>query len=178
MNSSNAANNALPGSGSGSQNAAADETGARASSYGQRLGNRRSRSDRNSKFSGPYIAAIVVGFYFFWPIGLALLAWALWSDQIKAMPLVQKFMQGDLPKAPSMPNMSGLMGRRPSNSALAEYLAQEQSRIKAEQHKLDELVKAFEAFKSAESQATDRRDFEEFLRHREATEGETPSAKA
>ncbi len=128
--------------------------------------------------SGPYIAAIVIGFVVFWPIGLALLTWALWREQIKAMPLVQKFMQGSMPKPPSMPSMSGLMGRRPSNSALADYLEQEQIRLKAEQAKLDELVKAFEAFKSAERKEADKRDFDEFLRHRGASASEDGSLKA
>ena len=123
---------------------------------------------------GVYIAAMVVGFVFFWPIGLAMLAWALWRDQIKANPMFQKFMQGSMPTPPSMSNLGGLMGRRPSNSALAEYLEQEQSRLKAEQHKLDELVKAFEAFKQAERQTADQRDFEEFLRRREAS-GDKPA---
>ncbi len=130
---------------------------------------RRSRSS----ISGPFIAAIVVGFVLFWPVGLALLVWALWGEQIKAFPPVQKLLQGNLPSKPAMPSMSGFMGRRPSNSALAAYLEQEQARLKAEQHKLDELVKAFEAFKAAERQDADRRDFEEFLRHREATGADT-----
>lgn len=139
-------------------------------------GNRRNRSSRS--VSGIYIAAMVVGFVFFWPIGLAMLAWALWRDQIKANPMVQKFMQGSMPTPPSMPNLGGLgglMGRRSSNTALAEYLEQEQSRLKTEQHKLDELVKAFEAFKQAERQTADQRDFEEFLRRRESS-GDTPTS--
>lgn len=135
--------------------------------------NRRERSSRS--VSGIYIAAMVVGFVFFWPIGLAMLAWALWRDQIKANPMVQKFMQGSMPTPPSMPNLGGLMGRKSSNTALAEYLEQEQSRLKAEQHKLDELVKAFEAFKQAERQTADQRDFEEFLRRREGS-GDTPTS--
>ena len=59
------------------------------------------------------------------------------------------------------------MARRPSNAALAEYLAREQRRLRDEQQKLDELVRAFEAFKEAERQANDQRDFENFLRQRQ-----------
>jgi len=141
-----------------------------------RSAGRSSRGERSSRsVGGVYIAAMVLGFVFFWPIGLAMLAWALWRDQIRANPMVQKFMQGSMPTPPSMPNLGGLMGRRSSNSALAEYLEQEQSRLKAEQHKLDELVKAFEAFKQAERQTADQRDFEEFLRRRESS-GETPAS--
>lgn len=116
-----------------------------------------------------YIAAIVAGFIIFWPIGLALLVWAIWRDQIKAMPWFQKIRQGDIPRPANLGGFAS--ARRPSNAALADYLAREQDRLKAEQEKLDELVKAFEAFKEAERNDRDRRDFENFLRQR----GESPT---
>ncbi|MEZ5650523.1 MAG: DUF2852 domain-containing protein [Burkholderiaceae bacterium] len=126
-------------------------------------GRHRRHGGRCGSIGGLYIAAIVAGFILFWPIGLALLVWAIWRDQIKALPFVKKLREGDMPKAPSF---AGFAGRRPSNTALAEYLAREQERLRAEQQKLDELVKAFEAFKEAERQDADRRDFESFLRQR------------
>ena len=46
-------------------------------------------------------------------------------------------------------------------------LAREQQRLRDEQQKLDDLVKAFEAFKEAERKTNDQRDFENFLRSRE-----------
>ena len=125
---------------------------------------------RCSSMGGLYIAAMVIGFVIFWPIGLAMLVWAIWRDQIKALPFVQKMRDGEMPRAP---RFAGFSGRRPSNSALAEYLEREQERLKAEQQKLDELVKAFEAFKEAERHDADRRDFESFLRQR-GDDGDAP----
>ncbi|MEZ5660288.1 MAG: DUF2852 domain-containing protein [Burkholderiaceae bacterium] len=144
-----------------------------ADSAGRGCRHHRRHRGRCGSIGGLYIAAIVAGFIIFWPIGLALLAWAIWRDQIKALPFVQKLRDGDLPKPQGFAGFTS--ARRPSNSALAEYLAREQERLKAEQAKLDELVRAFEAFKQAEREAADRRDFESFLRqHGES--GETPKA--
>lgn len=131
-------------------------------SEGSRLSACRSMSGGSLNFW--YIAATVAGFLVFWPVGLALLAWAFWRDEIRASSLWQK-IRGVRP--PTNTDFSNFMGRRPSNAALAEYLAREQQRLREEQRKLDELVQAFEAFKDAERQASDQRDFEAFLRQRE-----------
>ena len=111
-----------------------------------------------------YIAATVVAFLIFWPVGVAMLAWALWHRQIKAASWWQG-VRGVRP--PTMDDFNAFARRRPSNEALAEYLEREQQRLRDEQQKLDDLVKAFEAFKEAERKANDQRDFENFLRSRE-----------
>jgi hypothetical protein len=121
--------------------------------------------------SGWYIAATVLAFLVFWPVGLLMLAWALWHRQIRASSWWQS-LRGVRP--PTMDDWSAFTRRRPSNEALAEYLAREQQRLREEQQKLDDLVKAFEAFKEAERKADDQRDFENFLRSREGgTQGPT-----
>ncbi len=114
--------------------------------------------------SGWYIAATVLAFLVFWPVGLLMLAWALWHRQIRASAWWQS-LRGVRP--PTMDDFSAFARRRPSNEALAEYLAREQQRLREEQQKLDDLVKAFEAFKEAERKANDQRDFENFLRSRQ-----------
>ena len=123
-----------------------------------------SRSHGFWSCSGWYIAATVAAFVLFWPLGLAMLAWALWHRQIRASSWWQG-LRGVRP--PTMNDLGGFVRRRPSNEALAEYLAREQQRLREEQQKLDELVRAFEAFKAAERKASDQRDFENFLRSRE-----------
>ena len=113
---------------------------------------------------GWYIAATVAAFLLFWPVGLLMLAWALWHRQIRASSWWQS-LRGVRP--PTMDDLGAFTRRRPSNEALAEYLAREQRRLRDEQQKLDDLVKAFEAFKEAERKSNDQRDFENFLRSRE-----------
>ena len=121
-------------------------------------------SDAFRPGSGLYIAATVVAFLVFWPVGLVMLAWALWHRQIRASSWWQS-LRGVRP--PTIDDIGAFARRRPSNEALAEYLAREQQRLREEQQKLDDLVKAFEAFKEAERKASDQRDFENFLRSRE-----------
>jgi len=111
-----------------------------------------------------YIAATVAALLLFWPLGLAMLAWALWHRQVRTSSWWQS-LRGVRP--PTMNDLGGFVWRRSSNEALAEYLAREQQRLREEQQKLDELVKAFEAFKNAERKANDQREFENFLRTRE-----------
>ena len=123
-----------------------------------------SRDDAFWPGSGWYIAATVLAFVIFWPLGVAMLAWGLWHRQIKATAWWQT-LRGT--RVPAAPDLGAFTRRRPSNEALAEYLAREQQRLREEQLKLDELVKAFESFKAAERKANDQRDFENFLRSRE-----------
>jgi hypothetical protein len=122
-------------------------------------------SDAFQPGSGWYIAATVAAFLLFWPVGLLMLAWALWHRQIKASSWWQS-LRGVRP--PTMEDFGAFARRRPSNEALAEYLAREQQRLRDEQQKLDDLVKAFEAFKEAERKTSDQRDFENFLRSRDS----------
>ena len=116
--------------------------------------------------SGWYIAATVLAFLVFWPVGLLMLAWALWHRQIRESAWWQG-LRGVRP--PTMDDLGIFARPRPSNEALAVYLAREQQRLREEQQKLDDLVKAFEAFKEAERKANDQRDFENFLRSREGS---------
>ncbi len=121
-------------------------------------------SDAFRPGSGWYIVATAAAFLLFWPVGLLMLAWALWHRQIKASSWWQS-LRGM--RASTIDDLGAFAWRRSSNEALAEYLAREQQRLRDEQQKLDDLVKAFEAFKEAERKASDQRDFENFLRSRE-----------
>ena len=113
---------------------------------------------------GGYVVATVVAFMVFWPLGLAMLVWAF-QREIRRSSWWQRLRNV---RAPAAPDLSDLWRRRPDNEALAEYLGREQQRLREEQQKLDELVRAFEAFKDAERKARDRQDFETFMRQRQA----------
>lgn len=117
-----------------------------------------------------YVIGTAVAIVLVWPLGLAMLAWALFHREIRASSAWQT-MKDKFASRPAAPDLSSFMRSRPSNEALAEYLAREQQRLREEQQKLDELVRAFEAFKAAERRSSDQRDFEEFMRQREAGAG-------
>ena len=125
--------------------------------------------------SGWFIAAMVVAFMVFWPLGLAMLVWAFWHREIRDSSLWQKLRGTRVPMPRT--DFATFVSRKPDNAALAEYLAREQERLREEQRKLDDLVRAFEAFKEAERQANDRRDFENFLKQRqERHDGDRPAS--
>lgn len=138
-------------------------TGSSPDTFESRRGSRPADSgNRYSWSSGWYVAATVAAFVIFWPVGLAMLVWAFWHREIRSSPLWQKLRGTQVPK----PDFATFMSRKPDNAALAEYLGREQERLREEQRKLDDLVKAFQAFQEAERQASDRRDFENFLKQR------------
>lgn len=122
---------------------------------------------------GLMIAAIVLGFIVAWPIGLALLAWAIWHRDMRSWweRNAEKFKTA---RREERNHFQGFMSRRPSNAALAAYLDREQDRLREEQKKLDELVREFEAFKAAEREAIDKQDFEAFLKS-QASRNDKPS---
>ena len=118
-----------------------------------------------------FLGATVIAFLLFWPLGVAMLAWGIWHRQIRASSWWQNLRGMRLPAAATgmasgAADLGGFARRRPSNEALADYLAREQQRLREEQQKLDDLVQAFEAFKEAERKASDQRDFDAFLRSR------------
>ncbi|MGY6644824.1 MAG: DUF2852 domain-containing protein [Salinarimonas sp.] len=99
---------------------------------------------------GAWIAAIVLGFIAFWPLGLALLLWMLWRG-----------------KAGS--RSGGCRSRSRKASALnnaafdnAAFAAHYEETL----HRLDEDARAFEAHLRAQAAERDRETFEAFMRSR------------
>ena len=119
---------------------------------------------------GWYIGATVLAFIVFWPIGLAMLIWAIWGERMKASRISRRIADFNIRDVAQFTNPINPINRRPDNMALAEYLEREQQRLRTEQEKLDELVKAFDAFKDAEQRSKDQRDFDEFLKRRQPDE--------
>ncbi|MDH3264334.1 MAG: DUF2852 domain-containing protein [Paracoccaceae bacterium] len=121
---------------------------------------------------GAWIAAMVLGFILFWPLGLALLAYMIWSKRMfngscgarRAHHYARRHAQGF--------NSSG-------NSAFDAYKAETLRRLEEEQE-------AFEAFLQRLREAKDQAEFDQFVEDRarqaremtEAGDGEDGAAKA
>ncbi len=103
--------------------------------------------DARGKFA--WIAAVVIGFIFVWPVGLAILAYMIWS----------KRMFGNCSKrrtaAPSMSRSSG-------NSAFDAYRDETLKRLQDEQA-------SFESFLDRLRQAKDKAEFDQFMQDRAKT---------
>ena len=110
---------------------------------------RRTETWLDEKGKGAWIAAMVLGFIFFWPIGLALLAYMIWS----------KRMFGKSCSRSSKAFMPTQM-RTTGNSAFDAYKAETLRRLEDEQTN-------FEAFLERLREAKDKSEFDQFMDERE-----------
>jgi hypothetical protein len=104
----------------------------------------------DSKGKGAWIAAMVLGFIFFWPIGLALLAYMIWS---------KRMFNSSCRRARSALHTSSVAMRPSGNSAFDAYKADTLRRLEEEQDR-------FEAFLERLREAKDKAEFDQFLEER------------
>ncbi len=125
-------------------------------------------SDRLPPFTGSWrgaadrrwhpveLAAMVVGFVIFWPIGLAVLAWKKWMGPLPR--------EGRLPfgrhRDRFAPGGSG-------NTAFEDYKEAELTRLERERLRLFEEQVAFEAHLDRLKRARDRAEFDQFMAERQ-----------
>ena len=96
---------------------------------------------------GAWICAMVLGFIFFWPLGLGILFFLLWSKRMYK-------------KSKSLKRMSEKLGLKSTeNSAFESYKQETISRLKAEQAE-------FEAFLDRLRKSKDKAEFEQFMSER------------
>ncbi len=125
----------------------------------------RAESWLDERGKGAWIAAMVIGFILFWPIGLALLAYMIWS----------KRMFNSSCNAMTR-SRSRHIGKSSGNSAFDAYKAETLRRLEEEQDK-------FEAFLKRLREAKDKAEFDQFMDDRakkmsDAADGETGPATA
>lgn len=97
---------------------------------------------------GAWIAAMVLGFIFFWPIGLAILAYMIWSKRMFSKSCTTRRMSGAITTM-----------RSTGNSAFDAYKADTLRRLEEEQHN-------FEAFLERLREAKDKSEFDQFMDER------------
>ncbi|WP_299282135.1 DUF2852 domain-containing protein [uncultured Tateyamaria sp.] len=108
----------------------------------------RAESWLDHKGKGAWIAAMVLGFIFFWPVGLALLFYMIWSKRMFS-------------KSCSTRRMGNAMStmRSTGNSAFDAYKADTLRRLEEEQHN-------FESFLERLREAKDKSEFDQFMDER------------
>ncbi|MFT6088738.1 DUF2852 domain-containing protein [Sulfitobacter sp.] len=102
----------------------------------------------DSKGKPAWIAAMVVGFIVFWPVGLALLAYMIWSKRM--------FKSSSCAKRRSHRSMAS---RPTGNAAFDAYKADTLARLEEEQNN-------FEAFLTRLREAKDKAEFDQFMADR------------
>ena len=97
---------------------------------------------------GAWIALMVIGFVFFWPVGLAILGYMIWSKRMFAG---KKSIFGC--------SKSGLGFKSSGNVAFDNYKAQTIRRLEEEQDAFNEFVKRLRESK-------DKTEFDQFMEER------------
>lgn len=112
----------------------------------------------DDKGKGAWIAATVVGFIFFWPVGLALLAYMIWSKRM--------FKSSSCAKRTSHRHMAT---RSTGNAAFDAYKADTLARLEEEQTN-------FEGFLTRLREAKDKAEFDQFMAERSTKSDDAQSA--
>ncbi|QYX58422.1 DUF2852 domain-containing protein [Roseovarius sp. SCSIO 43702] len=102
----------------------------------------------DSKGRAAWIAAMVLGFIFFWPVGLALLGYMIWKGKMTCSK-----------SSMTSPMSTGFAAPSSGNSAFDAYRADTLRRLEEEQ-------KAFEDFLDRLRQAKDKSEFDQFMDER------------
>ena len=118
------------------------------------------------------IALMVLGFIFFWPLGLAILAYILWGDRLEGLKrnvnektdsIFGSFRNCRKSEKFNFNTTTG-------NTAFDDWRREELDRLAAERRKLDEARAEFEAYASELRRARDKEEFDRFMaKHRDNT---------
>jgi hypothetical protein len=114
--------------------------------------------DERGRFA--WIMAVVVALVVFWPIGLALLAYTIWTGRMSSGSRGMSHRQGSARSARAALRASG-------NSAFDAYKAETLRRLEDEQ-------KAFEDFLARLRAARDKAEFDAFIQERATKANGTP----
>ncbi|WP_375173146.1 DUF2852 domain-containing protein [Pseudooceanicola sp.] len=107
----------------------------------------------DSKGKGAWIAAMVLGFVFFWPVGLALLAYMIWSKRMFSKSCRRSGRSYEMRR-------SGYAAMKTSgNSAFDAYKSETLRRLEDEQEQ-------FENFLERLREAKDKTEFDQFMDER------------
>jgi len=117
-------------------------------------------SEKRGSWTGINIAAMVLGFVFFWPVGLVILYWILKGRDVRALPgaIRGQWVQ-----------MRGGSYSGSSNVVFNEYQQTQYDRIKEIKDEIDSRSKRFAEFRM---QAKRREDEDEFSRFMSSAPGQ------
>jgi Protein of unknown function (DUF2852) len=115
---------------------------------------------------------MVLGFIFFWPLGLAMLAYMVWGHRV---PEVRRHFEGmksewsrDWGCGPGWSRGSGSSRgfTRSGNAAFDDYRERELKRLEEERRRLDEDLRDFESYMNDLRRARDQEEFDRYMRER------------
>ena len=127
---------------------------------GIRTGLRRGEAWLDAKGKWAWIAAMILGFVFFWPVGLALLAYMIWGKHMFARSCGQR--RHSHTEAQAWGHHGYRAAQMTGNHAFDTYKAEALRRLEEEQD-------AFEAFLQRLRNSKDKTEFDSFMDERART---------
>ncbi len=128
------------------------------------------RFGSRGRWTGLNIVLMIIGFAVFWPLGLAMLAYIIWGDEIRAKAEeVKGHFRSFGERAPRFRDggafgfQGGFQGRT-GNAAFDEYRAQELKRLDEERRKVEAMRAEFETFLAELRRVKDTEEFDSFMR--------------
>jgi len=119
-------------------------------------------SSTKGNWSAMNIAAMVVGFIFFWPVGLVILYWNITGRDIKDLPgAVQEKWSSMFNK--SWCGMKKSDQSHSENSVFNEYQQTQFDRIAEIKEEISNRAKSFKDFQSDAKRRADEAEFKEFM---------------
>ena len=123
------------------------------------------------RWSALNVVLMIIGFAVFWPLGLAMLAWIIWGDEIGRR--TQEF-RGQFK---SFSDRAGSFGRgdafgfagQSGNVAFDEYRRAEMRRLDEERRKLEAMKSEFDSFLKELRRVKDQEEFDRFMAARRGT---------
>jgi Protein of unknown function (DUF2852) len=115
------------------------------------------------------IAAMVIGFVIFFPIGLGILAWNIWSSrQLRQQPAHAGMGAAYHWAQAPWSQVHRDLARNSGNAVFEDYKRATLERLEEERRKLVAEQEAFASFLDDLKRAKDRTEFEHFMQEREA----------
>ena len=125
------------------------------------------------------IALMVLGFIFFWPLGLAMLAYIIWGDRLgdfkRSVNEKTDSMFGSFRNCGKSESFS--FGGTTGNAAFDDWRREELDRLAEERRKLEEARAEFEAYARELRRAKDQEEFDRFMAERKASGKRTPATR-
>jgi len=111
------------------------------------------------------ILLMVIGFIFFWPLGLAMLAYNLWGHRLNDL---KKEIKRQFERPTDWNIAYGVSMPPSSNAAFDAYRAREFARLEEERAKLDAMRQEFDDYMESLRQARDQEEFDRFMENQRA----------
>jgi hypothetical protein len=132
---------------------------------------RRAEAWLDARGTWAWIATLVLGFVFVWPLALALLAYMIWGKKMFARSCGNRRHHNDQSRDHSWGRHAMRAGQPTGNRAFDDYKAQALRRLEEEQE-------AFEAFLQRLRSSKDKSEFDSFMDERARTTAAQDVAEA